>query len=88
MPNPEIEQIKKAWQEYSTRYDGLAGLEVDEIENFWLNTLDQREKKLIGEIVDRMKMEGLEHKLTPFQQTVNTYIKNRGEEIKLSIIKQ
>lgn len=39
-------------------------------------------KNTVDEVIELMKMEGLEHKLTPFQETVNTYIKNRGEEIK------
>lgn len=37
--------------------------------------------QVLEEVVEKMQMEGLEHKFTPFQQTVNTYIRNRGEEI-------
>lgn len=32
-------------------------------------------------LVNELKMEGLSHKLTPFQETVNTYLKNKAEEI-------
>jgi nicotinamide riboside kinase len=32
-------------------------------------------------VADNMKMEGEKHKLTPFQETVNTYLENRAEEL-------
>ena len=39
------------------------------------------EQSGIKKAVDNMKIEGEMGKLTPFQQTVNTYIENRGKEI-------
>jgi len=44
--------------------------------------LTKHEEAVVDYIVDKMQIEVSEYKLTPFEQTVNTYIKNRGEEIK------
>lgn len=43
--------------------------------------LDKQKEEIIEDLVSEFQMEGDYGKLTPFQQTVNTYIKNRGEEI-------
>lgn len=50
--------------------------------NFLSSFAEKIKEALIVDIVEMIKIEGMEHKLTPFQSTVNTYIKNRGEEIK------
>jgi len=43
-----------------------------------LTQIDQQARE---QVIEEMKMDGEAGKLTPFQETVNTYIENRGEEI-------
>lgn len=43
--------------------------------------LNQQKREIVEELVNKFQMEGEYGKLTPFQETVNTYIKNRGEEV-------
>lgn len=38
-------------------------------------------------LVNELKMEGIEAKLTPFQNTLNTYLKNKAEEIGVKFFK-
>lgn len=47
----------------------------------------KQKEEIIEDLVSEFQMEGDYGKLTPFQQTVNTYIKNRGEEI-INLIKE
>jgi len=43
--------------------------------------IQQERKEIVEKFKNDLPMEGEKHKLTPFQETVNTYIKNRIEEI-------
>lgn len=51
------------------------------LQNFIQSLLDKQKEEIVQDLVIKFQMEGDFGKLTPFQQTVNTYIKNRGEEI-------
>lgn len=59
-----------------------------DIKQFISNLISQEREKWIDELTEKFQMEGDFGKLTPFQQTVNTYIKNRGEEIKKDLIQK
>lgn len=59
-----------------------------ELKQFISKLISQEKEKWVEEMVEKFQMEGEYGKLTPFQQTVNTYIKNRGEEIKKDLIQK
>lgn len=70
--------------EYRGFYDCGKYLDDDILEHIKPHLTTFAEKirgGVVEETIEKMKMEGIEHKLTPFQSTVNTYIKNRGEEL-------
>ena len=72
-------------------YDGNGELEQQQCQYCYENRLPQ--KSFIStsiaqaelEVVKAMMMEGRESKMTPFQTTVNQYLRNRAEEIGIDI---
>ncbi len=71
----EIEMARKFWPA------SLQSLYVSVIPIDIVNFIRQLLSAQAEEIIKKMKIEGEMGKLTPFQQTVNTYIENRGQEI-------
>ena len=77
-----IEEFWTALRNHTMWRDSANGLIEDRITELLAEALTKHEEAVVDYIVDKMQIEVSEYKLTPFEQTVNTYIKNRGEEIK------
>lgn len=41
MPKEYKEKVASEWDNYSSRYDGLHGIEADEVAKYWLSKLDK-----------------------------------------------
>jgi uncharacterized protein YktB (UPF0637 family) len=81
------EVMKKFDEEFTsmgkTGFQHLARAEYstpEKIKAFLLASL----KGQLEVVVESMLMEGIEAKMTPFQTTVNQYIRNRGKELQKS----
>lgn len=77
-----IEEFRNKWEGANATTNTISTLMMDRMEEDLKDILTKHEEAVVDYIVDKMQIEVSEYKLTPFEQTVNTYIKNRGEEIK------
>jgi len=94
LSDKEAYQIENEWAEFDEEFTGNPSgywndddVGPNDIKAFITanfiprTTLKEGLENVVKEVIEKMKMEGEMAKLTPFQQTVNTYIENRGKEI-------
>lgn len=62
MTHPLEKELREEWDKYRGRYDGLQGLEADEVADFWLSKIAKEREAVIRGMVMRT-VEMLEQKM-------------------------